>query len=234
MSFCVNCGVELDETLGDCPLCNTPVINPSELEKAKKNPSFPKDKGQVEVVKRKDLGILMSIVAAATAGTCGLLNLLVYNSSAWSLTIIGACALIWVMLVPVVIYTKLSVYVALLLDFLMVAVYLYLITYITPSQDWFWGLALPITGVITVLAVMIAFCVRKLPMSFLAGALYVFTALGLFCISVEMLVRRYVNSGIRLTWSAVVLTVCVIIDITIITLLSRKRLRNEVRRRLHF
>lgn len=226
--------MELDETLCDCPLCNTPVINPSELEKAKKNPSFPKDKGQVEVVKRKDLGILMSIVAVATGGTCGLLNLLVYDNSAWSLTIIGACALIWVMLVPVVIYTKLPVYVSLLFDGAMTGVYLYLITYITPEPGWFWGLALPIIGLITVIAEVVAFCVRRLPMSFLAGSLYLFTAIGLLCMGVEMLIHRYLDNGIKLTWSAVVLTVCAIIDITIITLLSRKRLRNEVRRRLHF
>lgn len=32
MSYCVNCGVELDRSLRACPLCNTPVINPRELE----------------------------------------------------------------------------------------------------------------------------------------------------------------------------------------------------------
>ena len=33
MSYCVNCGVELDVGAGKCPLCDTPVINPGELEK---------------------------------------------------------------------------------------------------------------------------------------------------------------------------------------------------------
>ena len=28
MSYCVNCGVELDGSLQACPLCNTQVINP--------------------------------------------------------------------------------------------------------------------------------------------------------------------------------------------------------------
>ena len=31
MSYCVNCGVELDASSRECPLCNTPVINPREL-----------------------------------------------------------------------------------------------------------------------------------------------------------------------------------------------------------
>ena len=33
MSYCVNCGVELDASAKECPLCNTPVLNPRELEK---------------------------------------------------------------------------------------------------------------------------------------------------------------------------------------------------------
>ena len=33
MSYCVNCGVELDHTLKSCPLCETPVINPRDIER---------------------------------------------------------------------------------------------------------------------------------------------------------------------------------------------------------
>lgn len=43
-----------------------------------------------------------------------------------------------------------------------------------------------------------------------------------------------IQSPLHLTWSAVVLTVCVIIDVALVTILVKKRLRNEVRRRLHF
>ena len=62
MSYCVNCGVELDASAEACPLCNTPVINPKEIPYSKKMTPFPKEKGQVELVKRKDLAILLSVV----------------------------------------------------------------------------------------------------------------------------------------------------------------------------
>ena len=48
------------------------------------------------------------------------------------------------------------------------------------------------------------------------------------------MIDLYVQDSISLLWSAVVLTVCVIIDVTIIAMLSMRRLRNAVRRRLHF
>ena len=70
MSYCVNCGVELDASLRECPLCHTPVINPVEAGKEFPPSPYPVNKGQVEVVKRKDLGILLSVVLIATGGTC--------------------------------------------------------------------------------------------------------------------------------------------------------------------
>lgn len=72
MSYCVNCGVKLDPSLKYCPLCNTPVINPHDLSKMQPVSPFPKEKGQVEVVRRKDLAILLSVSLTA-AGLCSLL-----------------------------------------------------------------------------------------------------------------------------------------------------------------
>ncbi len=234
MSYCVNCGVELSAGQEECPLCNTPVINPKELVKEREEPPFPKEKGQVETVKRKDLGFLVSAVVLAAAITCGLLNMLVFNKTAWSLAVIGVCVILWVMLVPVVIYTKQSIYISVFLDGVAIAVYLYMLAYMIHRDDWLWGLGVPIVLLITVIAEVFILCVRKLPKSFLTIALYVFTAIGIGCVGLEILIDLYVSGEIQILWSAVVLTVCVIVDITIITMLSRRRLRNAVRRRLHF
>ena len=127
MSYCVNCGVELDATLKDCPLCNTPVINPQELVKAQKRTPFPVEKVPVEMIKRKDMGLLVSIVLVAIALTCTGLNLLVFNKTYWSVTVVGACFLLWVILLPEIIYHKLNIYLAVLFDGLAVIIYLYLL-----------------------------------------------------------------------------------------------------------
>lgn len=235
MSYCVNCGVELDASARECPLCNTPVINPRDLEKLMDGTApFPKEKGQVETVKRKDLGVLLSMVLLATAVTCGILNAFVFRGNLWSLAVIGVCAILWVMLIPAVIYVKQSIYVSLLYDGAAVSLYLFMLTYLTKSRGWFWGLGLPVVALTTVLAEVFAFCVRKLPKSFLTVTLYLFTAVGLLCMGLEMLIDRYFLDRISLSWSAVVLTVCVILDIAIITMLSSRRMRGAVRKRMHF
>lgn len=234
MSYCVNCGVELEASLQECPLCHTPVINPKEINKQRTASPYPTDKGQVEVVKRKDFGILVSVVLIATGATCLLLNLLVFNSSLWSLVVIGSCLCLFVFSFPAIFYSKTPIYLSLLADGISVAVYLFLITFLTDSNEWFWHLGLPTVALLTVLAELFPLLARFLPFNILSCALCIFIEIPAFCVSLELLIRHILERPYRITWSAVVLTVCVIIDIALITILAKKRLRNEVRRRLHF
>ncbi len=234
MSYCVNCGVELEASLERCPLCNTPVINPNEVTHTNAVPPFPKEKGQVEVVKSKDLALLLSISLTATAVVCGSLNLLVFSQSAWSLYVIGACLVLWVLAIPAVIYTRLPIYFCLLFDGLSIGLYQYLISFNTKSHVWFYELAMPLTLLATAIALLFALLYKKVSRSFLMIGLYFFSCLALLCAGIELLIERFFETPFRLTWSAIVLSICVVIDIALITILSRARLRNAVRRRLHF
>lgn len=234
MSYCVNCGVELDATLKDCPLCNTPVINPSQLIEAQKRPPFPVEKVPVEMIKRKDMGLLVSIVLVAIAVTCGGLNLLVFKENYWSLAIIGACLLLWVILLPEIIYHKLNVFLSVFLDGVAVVIYLYLLTWLTESNDWFYGVAVEIALFITILLEIYIFCLKVLPKSILTYALYTVTAIGILCVGLELLIDKLVRAEISMDWSAIIATICIVIDVALICVLSMRRLRNAVRRRLHF
>ena len=233
MSYCVNCGVELESSLKECPLCHTPVMNPRELNKELPPSPYPTDMGQVEVVKRKDLGILVSVVLTTTSATCLLLNLLVFNRFLWSLFVIGCCLCLFVFTFPAIFYHKMPVWLTLLADGLSVAVYLFLISFVTRSNLWFWQFGLPIVALLTICAEVFPLLSHFLSFTVLSCALCLFIEIPAFCVALELLIRHFVERPYRITWSAVVLTVCVIIDIALITILAKKRLRNEVRRRLH-
>ncbi len=234
MSYCVNCGVELDSSLKECPLCNTPVINPNNPDTVLAGDSYPASKGEVEVVKRKDLGLLLTVVLSATSITCLLLNMLVFKGALWSFMVIGVCICLFFFAFPAVIYTKCPLYLSLLADGAAVATYLYLITFLTNDSRWFWELGLYIAVMVTALIELFTLLARSFPFNILSGSLYLFTETAVFCVALELLIRNYYNDALCISWSAVVLTVCAIIDITLITILTKKRLRNEVNRRLHF
>ena len=234
MSYCVNCGVELDKTAEKCALCNTPVLNPHQPVDRSAATPFPKEKGQVETVQRKDMGIFLTTVVVATAITCGLLNAWAFKGEPWSLAVIGVCLILWVIMVPLVINPGQSIYLSLLYDGAAAAGYLYMLTFLSHSDKWFWGLGLPIVVYVTVIVELTALCFHKLPKSFLIRGICVITAIGFLCAGIEMLIDRYAVGTVELRWSAVVLTVCIIIDIVLITTMSLRRVRAAVRKRLHF
>ena len=233
MSYCVNCGVELDKDLKACPLCKTIVINPNELI-IRENEAFPKQKGEVERVKRRDVGVLITIFLVATAVTCGLLNLLVYDTVAWSPTVMGVCGFIWATLFPLIFYDKLPVYLYILFDGFMAGVSILTINIMTVRDHWAWELGIPIVVLVTFVAELLAFAIKVLPKSFLTTMLYIFTAIALLCLGLELEIDSFLGERMYPSWSAVVATVFIIFDAVILTLLGSKRLRAEVRRRLHF
>ncbi len=132
------------------------------------------------------------------------------------------------------VYTRLPIYISLLFDGVAVGVYLYMITFNTKDDEWFLHLALPIVALVTILVEIFALLLRSFPVSSLTTALYFFLETGVLCVGIELLIRHYLGAPLRLVWSAVVLTVCCVIVVVLLTTLSRRRLRDAVRRRLHF
>ncbi len=234
MSYCVNCGVKLEDTLQRCPLCNTPVINPSELKKAGLIPPFPVERGETENVKSKDGAILLTVAFATTSICCALLNYLVFNQNLWSIPIIGLCAFFWVVFFPIILFRQLPIYAFIIMDGFALAGYLYMISFMTDSNVWLTDLALPITTLLTALIIIFTFLVRNVSSSILAIALYLYILSPIFCIGIELLICLFRNRPLHIVWSAIVLAPCTVVSIILITVLSRKRLREAVRKRLHF
>ena len=193
MSYCVNCGVELDKTCEVCPLCHTKVVNPKEPVDHDAPTPFPSAKGTIEPVQNNDVAILMTVILASTAVVCGLLNLFFFPSGKWSLYVIGACILIWIFCLPLFFPAKINSFTSLIL--------VYFLKYRNHS--------------------------------ILSTAAMIIADLGIFSVSVELLLRHYYTQTLTLTWAAVILTCCIIIDCALITILRKASLRNEVRRRMH-
>ena len=96
MSYCVNCGVELDATARACPLCHTPVQNPNRPVDAELPPPFPSRRKEVQPASKKELALLISAMFASVAVLCGVLNLFFLHSGRpWSLYVVGAAVMLW-------------------------------------------------------------------------------------------------------------------------------------------
>lgn len=242
MSYCVNCGVKLQESLTSCPLCHTPVINPNEF-RAKEpfgqtNPkgisNFSEVRGEVELAKYKDMGIWLTIVFFSTALSCLILNLTTFQAVAWSPPVIGACLLLWIFFCPRMLNTSFPWSLSLVLDGIGIIGYEYTISRFTSNDRWFYELALPITVLGGLLVMIFILLYRFVSRSVLATALYFFIEVAFLSVAIELLVDHFVHKPLRPGWSAIVFSVCSVIAVALITILSVAGLRNTVRKRLHF
>lgn len=235
MSYCVNCGVKLEQSLTVCPLCHTPVINPNDPRiQAVGSPTFSEKQGEVELARRKDAGIWITIVLLSSALTCLILNLTTFQGIRWALPVIGACILLWVFLCPKMLYTRLPWSIALTLDGICILAYEFSLSRLTKDSRWFVELALPITLLAGVFLLVYFLLCKLVSRSALAVVLYFFIETAFLNVGIELLTDRFLGLELRLGWSAIVFSVCTIISIALIAILSIARLRNTVRKRLHF
>ncbi len=237
MSYCVNCGVKLEQSLKVCPLCHTPVINPNDphIQLAGSSPSaFPQQRGEVELARRKDAGIWITIVLAASALTCFILNMTTLQSIRWSFPVIGACLLLWVFFCPKMLYTRLPWSLCLGLDAVCILGYEYFLSTLTSGSRWFYELALPITLLAEILAVVYVLLYKLVSRAVLAAVLYFFIEAAILNLGIELLIDRFMGLPLKPGWSAIVFSVCTVISIALTAILSIARLRNTVRKRLHF
>ena len=232
MSYCVHCGVELDPTARTCPLCHTQVVDPQQPVDTELPPPFPSRREEVPPVSKKEVALLLTAMLASVAVCCGLLNLLFLHSSRpWSLYVIGAPVMLWMWLVPPLLLRGMPLWLRLGLDACAVGVYVYLISIDLHGLEWYLGLALPI--ILTGGAVVVALGFLLRGRSILSSLILIIGGVGIFIMSIELYVDRWLTGRWQPGWSLVVAAVCLSMMIPLIVVRWRPALRDEVRRRFH-
>ncbi len=99
MSYCVNCGVELEESARKCVLCNTEVLNPNKPVTDKKEPLFSDEAHIPEGISKKFVAYVISMVMLIPSLVCILSNIFFFKESFWSLHVLAGGLLAWIIFV---------------------------------------------------------------------------------------------------------------------------------------
>lgn len=233
MSYCVNCGVELNPGAKECPLCRTPVVNPVCPVDEDAPSFFPTRREEVAPVSRREAALLLTSMLVSVAICCALLNLVFYSDFWWSLFIGGAMAMLWVWFVPPLLVQRMFIWVRLTLDVLAVGAYICLIAIALDGMGWFLGLALPIIAAAVLVIPLLYWIIRTRRCSLLVSAVLVLMAIGLFAVLTEFLCDEYLKGEWVPGWSMVVLASCAGLSIPLIIVRRVPSLREEARRRFH-
>ena len=236
MSYCVNCGVELHASAERCPLCGTPVLNPNSPPPDSVTLPFPTQRKEVKPADRRSLAMLFTAMLASAAVASGVLNLFFHPEGPWSLYIIGACVMLWLILVPPLWKRGMPLLLRLVVDTAAVALYVFLIALAAGgAESWYPGLALPIVLLTGAAALVLGGTLGGGRRSILSTLTITIGVIGVYLVGLELLINRYLfgaeNAG--LGWSLIVLTICVALMVPLMVVRHHPALREEARRRFH-
>lgn len=234
MSYCVNCGVELDKTCAVCPLCNTIVYNPNQPVDTESPKPYAEQKENIEISSPREFTILISIILGTISIVCGLLNLEFFDRTRWSFYVIGICAVVWTFLLPTFFPQKISKLTGLSLKGISILGYLFMIHILHPGNGWFIDIALPVTIIATILVLNYYFFTLHRKSSFITKLTLLFASIGVLCVTIELLADLHFHGVITLTWALIVFACCASLDVVLITISYLSGVRGELRKRLHF
>ncbi len=236
MSYCVNCGVELQKSEPRCPLCGTEVINPNEIQEEKPLRPYPSHVEHLDkTVDRRYIASFISLLMLIPLFTVMLANILVNKQLTWSYFVLGGeLVLFTVFLLPMIARMPKILYVV--IDAAAVGVLLLLIQIMQQGNwDWFLLLGLPITGLTAIMCWFFSIMAGpkfKLPI-FVRFSLAL-TCIGLLVVAIEFFIGLYNHMLSWPTWSLYVLFPCLVLSSSLLLLNRRARVKEEIRKRFYF
>ncbi|WP_455582531.1 DUF6320 domain-containing protein [Dysosmobacter sp.] len=227
MSYCVNCGVELNPGAQVCPLCHTPAWHPESTA-----PSyFPTKPPVITPVSKRALALIVSCMLLSVGISCGLVNLILPTERPWSLYVIGAVVMLWIWLVLPMLLRWMPAFLRLTLDVAAIGIYVYLISIDLNGQRWFRGLALPLLGAACAVVFLLSFLLRGNRRSRLSAISLSIGAIGLMALGTEFFTDRYLHGSWQPGWSLATVVICAALIVPLRVIRHVPSLRNEVRRR---
>ncbi len=145
MSYCVNCGVELDDSAKKCALCDTPVLNPNKKQEEKETVApFAQEQYIPMDVKKKFVAGVISLIIAISNVVCILTNVLLFKKGFWSFYILWSSLLLWVIFIFPVFMKKTRKFLMWAFDSVSVGLYVAFWLYMSSAMKLFYTCALPI------------------------------------------------------------------------------------------
>lgn len=232
MSYCVHCGVELDDAAQRCPLCGTVVLDPHKLTTYGSAPFFPTKPTIVAPVSKRSLAVLLSTMLLSVSVCCGLLNIVLNPSTPWHLFVLGAAMMLWIWVVLPLLAQKVPLWLRLTTDVAAVGMYVWTIALTLDGMFWFKQLAIPLI-ILSAVAVNVICLFSRHKHSILSTITLVLADVGVYGIGIEVICDWFAHQSVSLDWSLILFTICLGLCIPLMVVRRVPSLRAEAQRRFH-
>jgi len=236
MSYCVNCGVELDKTAAKCVLCGTPVVNPNQPVDLKSPTPYPIEKESVKLIYYRFSSLIISFILICINLVCFVLNLvtnaMLDANVMWFYVVLGSSVVLWTFINPRLLKPDLSLYLYVLMQMASISGLMMTICLVIDKYAWALSLALPITGVMAAHFCAGIFLIRRFIKGVFTRTAVIFGFIGTFSVCVELLIREYLFKSFYITWSGIVCVCCATVTILLIAVSNSVFWKEEAKKRL--
>ena len=233
MSYCVNCGVQLEESEKNCPLCGTEVLNPRKPYKEGVVKNYPAQMDDFTPRENTAFNVsVISIVFSIIASVCLACDMAYTNAVGWSVIVSGAIGMLWVFVATALVVKKQRIFIIGTIDALALLGFLWVVQQYSNTQ-WFSDVAIPAIAVAIILYLLDAVIVKFFVERKLNRMAVVICSIAMWVVAFEMVLNRYAQRNLRPNWSIAVGVACLVLSALFMVIDRRKRWKDEMRKRLH-
>lgn len=212
----------------------TPVVDPKEAPQAVEKP-YP---DRLETVNTHidhhyvaQLATLFLMIPLAAVLLC---DLAISRHITWSIYVLGAgaCVCCWVILPFFLEIRKPYLYIS--VDILTASGYLALIAWHAGGMDWYSFVALPLTLLAGLSAILCVYIARRKKMPFLHKVTSMVWVVAAALVGLEAIIDRYATNATHLQWSIYALVSLVAFGTIFLVIEKNPRLKEDIKRRLYF
>ncbi len=207
MSYCVNCGVELEKGCPACPLCDTPVINPREKKADDAMPALPEILDIPKSLSKKYWAFVLSLIIIIPNLVLLVLDILVFRSGIAKF-IAGGFAVAWIWFIFPLLWKKNIPVIMLGIDAIALLVYLNMFRLYGVENGWFNSIVLPVVIALWAICNVFIFWLRK-PRSKSMTAVGVLGAVNLMSFVIEICINMFYKGKLQVIVSLAVTACCV-------------------------
>lgn len=222
MSYCVNCGVELDDSAVKCVLCDCPVVNPMIKAETESVKPFADKIVIPKSVRTRYVAFVVSVVLLIPNVICAITNLLLPQTGVWAAYVVLTSALCWIAFVLPFFFKRKHPYILLLIDTIFVSGYLYVIFAINRQDGWFFKLALPLVLALSLLILLLYLWCNKKRNPHLT-AIIVLLEISAYSIFADFMIHRFYSLKTIVSVSLIITASCFVLIGFLIAAVKNKR-----------
>ena len=223
MSYCVNCGVELEKASRACPLCDTPVINPREKTVSEEKPAYPEKLTIPKSTNNLYLCFVFSLMILIPNLVVIIINAVFFDNPVIKY-VVGGFALAWLWFLFPLLWKKPIPAVLVAIDFVALIAYFYLFRFGGDDTGWVYSVAIPIVIFLWATVNAFLFWLRK-KRSKSAIAVAVLAAINIMTFVSEITMSVFFAKKLQIVVSLVMTACCISLMVFFIVLDKSKRMK---------